>query len=72
MAIRKLNKSELSEYKLNGIQKQLEDVKFEIVEAIKHSLDILNNIDMLYEIKEYINELILGMDIGGNEDYEDE
>jgi len=59
MSIKKLDKYKSIDYKINGIKKDLDKVEQEMVSVIKYALDASSNLDLLYEVRSYIDDLIL-------------
>ena len=59
MAIKVMGKSEIAQRKMESELKQLEGLQQELLNQIKESIGTLIDLDYLYELQEYIEDLIV-------------
>jgi len=59
MAIKVMGKSEIVQRKIDAELKQLEKLQEEFLNQIKESIGLLIDLDYLYELQEYIENLIV-------------
>lgn len=59
MVIKVMGKSEIVQNKINLELKQLEKLQEELLNQIKKSMGTLVDLDYLYELQEYIEDIIL-------------
>jgi hypothetical protein len=59
MAIKVMGKSEIAQHKLDVELKQLNKLQEELLNQIKGSIGTLIDLDYLYELQEYIEDLIV-------------
>jgi len=72
MAIKVLSRDEITTAKYNAVVQEYEDLAGEVVEQVKVALGHLVDIDHLYELKNYINQLLIDWEEIEIEDEEDE
>jgi len=75
MAIKILSTNDLKTAKYNAVIKKYEDIQDEMVDHIKNALDHVVDIDYLYDIKNYIDQLLIDWqdqesELDEGEDYE--
>ena len=59
MTIKILKKSEIIKDKLESESKKLEKAKEDLLSQIKESINMLIDLDCLYEVQEYVEDLII-------------
>ena len=59
MAIKVMGKSEIVQRKIDAEMKQLEKLQEDFLNQIKGSIGLLIDLDYLYELQEYIENLIV-------------
>ena len=59
MVIKVMSRDEINMSKYNAYIKDLEKLQAETVEYIKNALELLINIDHLYDIRNYIDQLLI-------------
>ncbi len=58
MSIRKIKKTEVTRFKFNSRIRKLKDLEEDLLICIQESLASLTTLDSLYEVREYIEDLI--------------
>lgn len=74
MTIKVVRRDEVDEYKLDVELQKMKEMEVAMVVQIKESLFHLTDIDYLYDLQDYIDELVRGWDDREleTEDYEDD
>ncbi len=72
MAIKVVSRDEVTEFKLDTELQKLKEIEVAMVAQLKESLFHLTDIDYLYDIQEYIDDLIGGWESARELDMEDD